>query len=111
MPGAEVIDYSAYPHTTAYCGNGLDMPLYPPYLPPTQHTYHLSSLATPPIKQEFYADDDMSPFSMSYASIAGMDVTAAQSYHEAAASYVSTPPHHPPLHRSVTYPIWPPNAG
>ena len=89
----------------------MDMPLYSQYLPLGQPGYGASSLATPPIKQEFYADDDMSPFSMSYASMAGVDVTAAQSYHDVTA-YVSTKPHHPPFQRNHTYPSsWPANSG
>lgn len=89
----------------------MDMPLYPQYLPPIQQTYSNSahSMTTPPVKQEFYGDDEMSPFSMSYASMAGVDVSAAQSYQDMGA-YVSRP--HPPSYlRSQSYPQWPTNSG
>ncbi|KAK5120528.1 hypothetical protein LTR85_006183 [Meristemomyces frigidus] len=89
LPTTDSISYASYPQPTTYCGmqsTGMDMPLYPQYLPPMQQSYNM---ATPQIKQEFYGDDEMSPFSMSYASMAGVDVSAAQSYHDVAAY---TPP-------------------
>jgi hypothetical protein len=57
-----------------------------------QQAYAATGIATPPIKQEFYAEDEINPFSMSYASIAGVDVstTVAPSYQDVAAAYVST---------------------
>ena len=81
------------------------MPLYSHYLPPAQQSYQhtVPSMTSPPIKQEFYDDDEMNPFSMSYASMAGVDVPAAQSYHDVAA-YVSTKPHHPQYGRNWSYP-------
>lgn len=107
--------YSTYPQTASYCsmpGNGMDMQLYPQYLPPIQQGYQhvVPSMTTPPIKQEYYGDDDMNPFSMSYASMAGVDLSAAQSYHDMAA-YVSTRPHLPSYQRSQSYPQWPTNTG
>lgn len=60
-------------------------PMYSQYLPPMQQQYP----AGMPPKVDFYGDDDMSPFSMSYASIASVDVAAAQSYQDVA-PYVST---------------------
>ena len=115
IPASESGSYSTYQQTASYCSmppNGMDMPLYPQYLPPPQQNYQhvVPSMATPPIKQEFYNDDEMNPFSMSYASMAGVDVSAAQSYQDVAA-YVSTKPHHPPYQRSYSYPQWPRNTG
>ena len=111
LPTTESNGYSSYPQTASYCsmpGNGMDMPLYQQYLPPMQQSYQhvVPSMTTPPIKQEYYNDDEMSPFSMSYASMAGVEVSAAQSYQDVAA-YVSTKPHHPPYQRSWSYPQWP----
>ena len=108
------MSYTAYAQTGSYCSlpsNGMDMQVYPQYLPPIQHSYQhiVPSMATPPIKQEFYGDDDMNPFSMSYASMAGIDVSAAQSY-QGMAAYVSRPQlsSYP---RSQSYPQWPTNSG
>jgi hypothetical protein len=102
IPATEGVSYAAYPQTAAYCAmppNGMDMPLYPQYLPPIQQGY-VSNLAPPPIKQEYYGDDDMSPFSMSYASMSsGIDVSAAQTYDPV---YVSSKPHL--QHRNYSYP-------
>ena len=115
LPANEGSSYSTYSQTASYCGmpsSGMDVPLYPQYLPPVQQNYQhvVPSMTTPPIKQEYYHDDEMSPFSMSYASMAGVDVSAAQSYQDVAA-YVSTKPHHPPYQRSFSYPRWPTNTG
>ncbi|KAF2722810.1 hypothetical protein K431DRAFT_39396 [Polychaeton citri CBS 116435] len=96
-PGVDSFNYAAYPQAS-YCGvqPNLDMPLYPQYLP-TVSSSHMNEprgmMAAPqPVKQEFFADDDMSPFSMSYASMAGVDVATAQSYQDLAA-YVSSRSH------------------
>lgn len=114
----ESASYSTYPPATTYCSmpsSTIDMPLYSQYLPPIQQSYQhvVPSMTSPPIKQEFYNDDDMSPFSLSYASMAGVDVSAAQSYQDVAA-YVSTKPHrptYPPYQRSFNRPQWPTNSG
>ena len=103
LPASESINYASYPPATGYCGmqsTGLDMPLYPQYLPSIQQPY-ATGIATPQIKQEFYGDDEMSPFSMSYASMAGVDISAAQSCGTVAA-YVSTNPHRPEYNRGYT---------
>lgn len=71
---AETIGYSTYP---AYCGSGMDLPVYPQYMPPAQ-TYAMQNLMHTPIKQEIYADDEVNPFSMSYASMAN-EITSYQS--------------------------------
>jgi hypothetical protein len=83
--------YPSYSQSNAYC----NMPLYHSYMQPLHHqqqAYAANGIATPPIKQEFYAEEEINPFSMSYASIAGVDVstTVAPSYQDVAAAYVST---------------------
>lgn len=56
----------AYSHfqsqAAAYCSPsaGYDMPLYPQYMPPQPNAPRAA-----PIKQEYYGEDEMSPFSMS----------------------------------------------
>jgi hypothetical protein len=85
--------YPSYSQSTAYCNmpQTMDIPLYHSYMQPMHQAYP-NGIATPPIKQEFYAEDEINPFSMSYASIAGVDVstTVAPSYQDVAAAYVST---------------------
>lgn len=114
LSAVENATYSNYPQNASYCslpGNGMDMQLYPQYLPPIQQNYHhVPSITTPPIKQEYY-DDDMNPFSMSYATMAGIDVSAAQSYQVSSPAYVSNMPRRPQLPRSYSQLPWPPNAG
>ncbi|KXT08528.1 hypothetical protein AC579_5412 [Pseudocercospora musae] len=83
MPSTESTAYASYP---SYCGTGMDIPMYPQYLAPTQQTYAMQSVVPPPIKQELYADDEVNPFSMSYASMAN-ETTHFQ----------SIPPYTPPL--------------
>lgn len=110
IPSTETTAYSTYPQPGSYCAmpGTMDMQYYPQYLPPIQQSYQhiVPSMTTPPIKQEYYHDDEMSPFSMSYATMAGVDVHTAQSYPEIAA-YVCKPPYN----RSHSYPQWPTNSG
>jgi len=104
--------YPSYSQSNAYCNMPptMDIPLYHSYMQPMHHqAYAANGIATPPIKQEFYAEDEINPFSMSYASIACVDVstTVAPSYQDVAAAYVSTttaaqPPI--PYARSYSYP-------
>lgn len=53
--------------------------MYQSYGAPTQ-TYAIQNLMQPPIKQEVYADDEVNPFSMSYASMAN-EITSYQTQH------------------------------
>lgn len=69
----------------------LDMQLYAQYLPPAQQSY-LPGMPPTGIKSEYYGDDDMSPFGMSYASMAGVDVPAAAAAAPPYQAYVSTRP-------------------
>jgi hypothetical protein len=104
-------NYTTYSQPNAYCNMPptMDIPLYPSYMQPIQQPY-TNGMATPPIKQEFYAEDEVNPFSMSYASITGVDVstTVGPSYQDVAAAYVSTTTAHPPVPyaRSYSYPQW-----
>lgn len=97
---SEGANYTAYPQSNAYCNmpHTMDIPLYHSYVQPMHHAYP-NGMATPPIKQEFYPDEEINPFSMSYASIAGVDVstTVAPSYQDVSAAYVSTTTAHPPI--------------
>ena len=114
VPSNDTTSYTNYAQTTQYYsmpGGRSDMALYPQYYPTYQHV--VPSMTTPPIKQEYYNEDDMSPFSLSYASMAGIDVSASHSYQDMGA-YVSSrqppppPPPPPPFLRSHSYPqSWP----
>lgn len=71
-PYAQHAAYHTLPTTTTP-----DMPMYTPYLPPLSSAYPttLPSLVHP-MKGDFYAEDEISPFSMSYATMAGIDIPA-----------------------------------
>ncbi|KAK8193076.1 hypothetical protein HDK77DRAFT_480452 [Phyllosticta capitalensis] len=77
--------YHAIPATTAE----LHMP-YTPYLPPISSTYAgaLPSMVVP-VKQEFYGEEEISPFSMNYATLTGIDIHTN--------AYQDSNPHTPPL--------------
>lgn len=101
IPTTDGIAYSTYPQSAMYCGmpaSGMDVPLFPQYLQ-SIHQYG-SNMTSQSIKQEYYGDDEMSPFSMSYASMAGVDVSTAQTYDPI---YVSSKSH---LGRNLTYPSY-----
>jgi len=68
-----------------------DLPLFPPYLPPLSSSIP-TTLSTMEfsVKQEPFLDAEINPFNMNYASMAGIDISAAQSYTE-------SNPHTPPL--------------
>lgn len=97
-------NYAQYSQSNAYCNMPptMDIPIYPSsYVQPMHQTY-ANGIATPPIKQEFYAEDEINPFSMSYASIAGVDVSAP-SFQDVTAAYVSTTTAHPPIPYARSY--------
>nr|OQO06827.1 hypothetical protein B0A51_17446 [Rachicladosporium sp. CCFEE 5018] len=86
-PSQDASSYATYANSMSYNNfpSGMDMPLYPSYVQPIHQAY--TGLSTPPIKQEFFGgEDEMSPFSMGYASIAGVDAATAQVYSDMAAS-------------------------
>jgi hypothetical protein len=58
-------------------------------VPPSTMTYQSSMPAV--IKPEVYEEDDMNPFSLSYASMAGVDVASQFSYHTTAVHVSTTP--------------------
>lgn len=100
IPSAEGVSYPAY-STASYCGipsTGAEVPLYPQYLP-IQQTYGVPTMTSPPIKQEFYGDEEMNPFSMSYAAINEMPSYQGIPY---VSRYQPPPsyPHHPRNHQS-----------
>ncbi|OJD37702.1 basic-leucine zipper transcription factor [Diplodia corticola] len=62
--------YHAMPATTAE----MQMP-YTPYLPPISSTVYPGTLPSiVPAKQDFYSEDEISPFSMNYASLTGINI-------------------------------------
>jgi len=87
--------YSTYPAETTYAPysqtlyhavqhtNTPEMPLYTPYLPPLAQGFSpsLPSLMYPS-KAEYFPQEEISPFSMSYASMAGIDIPAHHTYQE-----------------------------
>lgn len=62
-------------------------------MPPSTMTYQTSMPAI--IKPEVYEEDDMNPFSLSYASMAGVDVTSQFSYQTPAVHVGTTPKFYP----------------
>ncbi|KAH7028377.1 hypothetical protein B0J12DRAFT_684049 [Macrophomina phaseolina] len=77
--------YHAMPVTTAE----MQMP-YTPYLPPISSTVYPGTLPSiVPAKQEFYGEEEISPFSMNYASLTGIDIPVTHSYQD---SNAQTPP-------------------
>ncbi|KAI9713892.1 MAG: hypothetical protein M1820_000622 [Bogoriella megaspora] len=89
----ESVAYSTYPQHTGYHHVALtsaEMPIYTPYLPPIPHQYSAGMPnAIQPSKMDYYAEEEINPFSMSYASMAGMDIPAHQQYQD---SNAHTPP-------------------
>lgn len=87
-----VISYQPYsPADSAICGpdmgrNGyFSLPITSSdsnYLLPTSHGFAgcLSNVPAAQMKQEYYEEDDINPFSLSYASMAGVDIPATYSY-------------------------------
>lgn len=89
---AETATYSAPYSTAGYAAissAASETPMFSPtpYLPPISHSHTfpstLPAMGTHPYpsKPEYFAEDEMSPFTMSYASMAGIDMPQAQSYH------------------------------
>ncbi|KAF2813216.1 uncharacterized protein BDZ99DRAFT_460500 [Mytilinidion resinicola] len=82
-PAPDAVSYA--PYAPAYSGlpatTAPEMPMYSPYLPPLSSAYPttLPSLVHP-MKGDFYGEDDISPFSMSYATMAGIEIPAPHSY-------------------------------
>lgn len=70
--------------------------MYPQYLPSLSSAYHshLPGMAYP-VKQELFAEEEINPFNMSYASITGLDMSAAQSYTDSNPQVMRPHPHGP----------------
>ncbi|KAF2761995.1 hypothetical protein EJ05DRAFT_472932 [Pseudovirgaria hyperparasitica] len=110
-PSHETVSYSTYPPPSAYqAGATADSGYTPPYLPPLSSAYPntLPSMVHP-VKQEYYGEEVISPYSMSYASMAGIDIPAplhyADSQHNPQVNLPKPHPHpyphphpHPPRH-------------
>jgi len=77
--------YSTYPYVSS------DLHSYQNYLPSLNQGFppFLSSKVAP-VKQEYFGEDEMSPFSMSYASMAGVEIPYTAAYQEPA--MIHTPP-------------------
>ncbi|KAK5017553.1 hypothetical protein LTR39_001483 [Cryomyces antarcticus] len=91
----ETHTYSPYPHHTAYHGFptvSSESSMFTSYLPPlpTNYSTTLPSMIHP-TKREYYGEEEISPFSMSYASMAGMDIQVPHTYHDPDA-HVMLPP-------------------
>lgn len=87
--------YSSYPQHTAYStlpAPYADFSYQQSYLPPIPSTLPTMLPASPAVKREtLLGEEDMiSPFSMSYASMAGMDIPTTQTYSDSSAQ-VSLP--------------------
>ncbi|KAF2208858.1 hypothetical protein CERZMDRAFT_48613 [Cercospora zeae-maydis SCOH1-5] len=76
LPPPESVSYSSFP---TYAAPNMDLAMYPAYVAPTQ-AYAIQNMMQPPVKQEVYADDEVNPFSMSYASMAN-EITSYQHSH------------------------------
>jgi len=80
--------YASYPPQASYPAipySSPELAAYPAYLPPlTAASYGsaLPSLAHPAKQEPYYGEDEMNPFSMSYASMAGIDLATAQPYQD-----------------------------
>nr|POE54918.1 hypothetical protein CFP56_64591 [Quercus suber] len=112
IPTTENMNYGSYHTASNYCapGSGMDTSMYPQQvLLQHQNPFH-PSMTAPIAKQEYFGDDEISPFSMSYASMAGVDVSSAYGYQ---AAYVSNRPRHAaPFQRSSSrINHWPTGTG
>jgi hypothetical protein len=94
-PAPEAAAYTM-PYTTATPYHSIastatpEMPLYQPYLPPLSSAYPttLPSLVHP-MKSEYYAEEEISPFGVGYSAMAGLEIP-----HQA---YADSDAHTPPL--------------
>ena len=86
--------YQPYPQHTAYHtmpAPYADLSMQAQYLPPLPSTLPtMMGAATMKRESLFPEDDIMSPFSMSYASMAGIDIPTTQAYSDSSAQ-VNTP--------------------
>lgn len=94
-PPMELMPTVSYPSSGTYAAMSApssECSSYQMYLPPLLQQSYGNYLPTMgPVKQEFYGDDETSPFSMSYASMAGMDIPNMHVYQEPLAQVSSGP--------------------
>jgi hypothetical protein len=75
--------YAQYPPHSGYHSvplSSAEVPSYHPYLPPIPQYANTYPGMMQPTKPDYYAEDEINPFSMSYASMAGIDIPAPQQY-------------------------------
>ncbi|KAF2842460.1 hypothetical protein M501DRAFT_1013801 [Patellaria atrata CBS 101060] len=95
-PSTETPAYAPYQQHASYYASTPEVPVMTSYLPPLSSPYHGSLPSMAPIKHEYYGEEEVSPFSMSYASMAGIDIPAANAYQD-------SNPHTPPLSDSFEH--------
>lgn len=85
---ASHVPYHSLPTTTTP-----EMPVYSTYLPPLSSAYPttLPSLVQP-IKNEYYDDNEISPFSVGYATMAGHEMPSTHHYYADSNPHVKLPP-------------------
>jgi len=80
----EPMTFSAYSQEIPYSSlssSCSEIPLFPSYLQPLSSSIPTTmSTMDYPIKQEPFLEAEVNPFNMNYASMAGIDMSAAQSY-------------------------------
>jgi hypothetical protein len=100
-PAPESAAYTV-PYTTAHASYHSipttmtpEMPSYGTYLPPLSSAYPttLPSLVHP-MKSEYYGDEEISPFGVGYATMAGIDIPPPHAYADSNA-HVKLPPRKP----------------
>ncbi|KAL6169157.1 hypothetical protein ACJQWK_05514 [Exserohilum turcicum] len=93
--------YSASPYHTIPTTLATDMPSYA-YLPPPHSSSYSTPLPSlvPGMKQDYYSEEDMSPFGVGYAAIGGIEIPPPHSY----AHSTTTPPLE---HSDTDYPTTP----
>ena len=101
-----LISYQSYPPTTgSLCGpdvhkrNYFSLPITssePSYMLPQPHGFTNCLPMAPPthVKQEYYEEDDVNPFSLSYASMGGVDIPTPYNSYQTPLTLVRNPPLH-----------------
>lgn len=90
----ETMGFAAFSHQEmSYPSvSSADMPIFPSYLPPLSSQIPTTMGAMEfPVKQEHFLDAEFTPFGLTYASMANIDITAAQSYADSNSSHVGIP--------------------
>ncbi|KAF1817498.1 hypothetical protein P152DRAFT_445578 [Eremomyces bilateralis CBS 781.70] len=77
----ESLPYTSYSTYPAIATSGSEVPLFAPYLGGVTYASSLPAMcfSTPP-KHDLYPEEEINPFSMSYASLAGIDISTAHAY-------------------------------